>query len=139
MKGMRRLDRAMYAIFLLALLADVARAQVLTSVADESAGGLILSVAGPLAAGAKAAAVAPGKVAGVPAEAVRSAGYRAALGRWVSVLRGETKPSRGGATPLLMAALVSWPVGETGQISARLPESSPASPTIFEHIGSPAP
>lgn len=129
----------MYAIFLLALLADVARAQVLTSVADESGGGLILSVAGPLAAGVNAAAVAPGKAAGLPAEVVRSGGYRAALGRWVSVLRGETKPSRGNQTPLLMAGLVCWPVGETGQIAARLPEQSPASPTIFEHIGSPAP
>lgn len=129
----------MYAIFLLALLADVARAQVLTSVADESAGGLILSVAGPLAAGVNAAAVAPGKAAGLPAEVVRSGGYRAALGRWVSVLRGETKPSRGSHTPLLMAGLVCWPVGETGQIAARLPEQSPATPTIFEHIGSPAP
>jgi hypothetical protein len=45
---MRRLDRALFAIFLLALLADVAWSQAPAVVTGDSAGGLIWSVAGPL-------------------------------------------------------------------------------------------
>ena len=132
----------MYAIFLLAMLADGARARVLVSVVGESDGGLTLAVSGPMAAGSSAGAlVAPRRTEGLPVEFARGSGIRATLERWASVLRGELKPSRGvhSSSPLLAATMVSWPVGDAGPVAVRAVGPRAAFPSIFEHIGSPAP
>jgi hypothetical protein len=132
----------MYAIFLLAMLADVARARVLVSVIGDSDGGLTLAVSGPMAAGSSAGAlVAPRRTEGLPVEFARGSGIRATLERWASVLRGELKPVRGTQTssPMQLATMVSLPVGDGGPVAVRAVGPSAAFPAIFDHIGSPAP
>ena len=54
---MRRIDRAIFAIFLLALVADVARSYASTPVSSEVSGSLILSAASQLQAGSSTDAV----------------------------------------------------------------------------------
>jgi len=114
----------MYAIFLLAMLADVARARVLVSVIGDSDGGLTLAVSGPMAAGSSAGAlVAPRRTEGLPVEFARGSGIRA------------TQTS----SPMQLATMVSLPVGDGGPVAVRAVGPSAAFPAIFEHIGSPAP
>jgi hypothetical protein len=136
---MKRFDRAMYALFLLALLADVARSHALVAVSGDAGSGLIFRIASqpPM----DAAAVPPRRAGSSVVELVRYKGSRWALARWAEILRSEAKASRSLQTPnpLLLAALVAWPA--QGADASAFQPLKPASPSlgIFEHTASPAP
>jgi len=136
---MKRFDRAMYAFFLLALLADVARSHALVTAGGDSSGGLILSVVSQLPVAQTGAAVLASSTAqnSLP----QRTSYRWTLPRWAKVLCAKPKSASRpiSSTPVLLSAIVFSPQADTG--STEIPSSltAPQSSTIFEHIGSPAP
>jgi hypothetical protein len=141
---MKRLDRAMYALFLLALLADVARAQVPASFGGDAAFGSIESAARQVRGQIRAQIrVSPaGEVVLVSRRAVRPALPTAkskassfAISQWARILSAQTRQT----TPVMLAALQSVP--ETG-LGGSLPLGLCAVSYcggVFEHTGSPAP
>ena len=139
---MKRFDRAMYAFFLLALLADVARSHALITSGDDSSGGLILSVVSQLSVAQTGAPdLASGAQKSSLPQRVRLAGYRWTLPRWARVLCSEAKPSRHliSSTPVLLSAVVLSPEGDPSPAEITHSGTAPQSSTVFEHIGSPAP
>jgi hypothetical protein len=135
---MRRFDRAMFAMFLLVLLADGSRSYALAPAAAQP-GGLILSVASQFSASA----------GGVAVLAVRRAdGSLAPIARWNRSSGSFTQWSRvlaarsgsGSVSNLLMLpvpALPSW-TGRSAP-STILPQPAIPALAVFEHSGSPAP
>jgi hypothetical protein len=134
--AMKRFDRAMYAFFLLALLADVARANVPAQVGGESAGGLILSTAGQLRVGPTGGAVQVRRRSNGPFVPIAGA-KRCGLmpSRWARILSERTHPS----TPVVLTAAAIAPREGSGSSFVSLFLSASPSLTIFEHSGSPAP
>jgi hypothetical protein len=128
---MKRLDRAVYAIFLLVLLADVARAHA--SVPAGGDAGLILSAASQLQAGsADGAILTLRRSEGSSSQMATLACFALTLSGWSGhlhdfsnqVMRPDVAPSVG-----IGAGLASIPSSE----------SAAPSQAIFEHFGSPAP
>ena len=133
---MKKFDRAMYAIFLLALLADVARSRVPAPGGQDSIGGLILSAANQLRVapdGGAALAVRRANSSFPAIPGFRS--YRSALATWARSLSGQKM----GTNPIILAAMT--PGTLAGFASAFVPTTEPVSPSlaIFKHTGSPAP
>jgi hypothetical protein len=137
---MKRLDRAMYAFFLLALLADVARAQVPASFGGESAAGSLESTARLIRGQIRVSPA--GEVVLVSRRAERSAlpvvrnkAANFALAGWARILSAQSQQT----TPGMLAALSLGPVAGSGW--AFPPGLGVAAPAcgVFEHNGSPAP
>jgi hypothetical protein len=129
----------MFAIFLLALLADVARSHAPIAVGGDPASGMILSAATQLGVGpADGAQFVRRRAAGVfPAAACfKSRGLR--LSKWARILARQSLPSDASG-PILLAALASGQGAESGSRFVAPPLSAFPSLTIFEHTGSPAP
>lgn len=140
MVAMKRLDRAMYAFFLLALLADVARAQVPASFGGDPLSGSIESAARQIRGQIRVSPA--GEVVLVSRRAERSAlpvarnkAANFALAGWARILSAQSQQT----TPVMLAALASGP--EIGFGSALPPDLCAAAPAcgVFEHTGSPAP
>ena len=148
---MKRLDRAMYAFFLLALLADLARAQVPASFGGDAAagfaGGSIQSVprqirgqirvspAGEVVLVSRRSAAGSNRSARLVLPVARSKASSFALSSWARILSAQTRQS----TPVMLAALSSR--SETGCGALPSPDVRAESSycTVFEHSGSPAP
>jgi hypothetical protein len=147
---MKRLDRAMYAFFLLALLADVARAQVPASFGGDSASDLAGSsiqsaarqIRGQIRVSPAGEVVLVSRRAGgssrsarlvLPVARNKAANF--ALAGWARILSAQVRQ----ATPVMLAALSSGP--EIGFGWALPPDLCVAAPAcgVFEHTGSPAP
>jgi len=125
---MKRLDRAMYGIFLLVLLADVARAHASAPSGDA---GLILSAASQFQAGPSEGAILALR---------RSDGYSSPI----ATIECFARTFSGWPRNFLNLAAPAPPCHEAfaADAAALLPaesQSAPPSPAIFEHIGSPAP
>jgi len=145
---MKRLDRAMFAIFLLALLADVAWSQVPAVVGGDSAGGLILSAARQLQDGSgweKGVDLRRPHRVFAPRPGFRS--YRRMSSLWAHVLSGNAwklnagdsmgRPDGSVAVLLADSGLLGSP-GIGSHFASDLPTDAP-SIGVFEHSGSPAP
>ena len=137
---MKRLDRAMYAFFLLALLADVARAQVPASFGGDSASGSIESAARQIRGQIRVSPA--GEVVLVSRRAdrlvlpvARNKAANFALAGWARILSAQSQQT----TPVMLAALSSGP--EIGFGWALPPDVCAAAPAcgVFEHTGIPAP
>jgi hypothetical protein len=133
---MRKIDRAMCALFLLAVLADVAWAHA--SVPAGSEASLILSAASQLQAAPPAGAIQVLRRSGnssAPPSSIRLA----TLDRCARRLSGWSSDLFDFSNPLIHSGASSAPDAEA---SLPLPSASEAaSPrqAIFEHTGSPAP
>ena len=130
----------MYAIFLLALLADVALSQVLVPVGGESADRLILSAAGPLGVG-PVRVTDPLRVDRSLRSIGRLKSYRLAASGLARIFAGEGRRSTGSerSAPLLLAGLVAGPEIEFDTPLERPLESSSQALGIYAHTASPAP
>lgn len=138
---MKRFDRAVYAFFLLALLADVARANVPAPVGGDSAGGLILRAAGQLRAGPAGAAVSVRRRSSggfAPIARSRSTGARLTFSRWAKIFSGQASPLDQ-STQVMLVAVAYGPGVGAGVSFDRPFLSDSSSLAIFEHAGSPAP
>jgi hypothetical protein len=136
MNAMKRLDRAMYAFFLLALLADVARSQVPASFGGDSGSGSIQSVARQIRVGPAGEVVLVSRRADrLPLPVARNKAANFALAGWARILSAQVRQT----TPVMLAALCFEP--ESGLGSALAPDLRAAAPvrSVFEHTGSPAP
>jgi hypothetical protein len=130
----------MYAFFLLALLADLARAQVPASYGGDSASGSIQSVVRQIRGQIRVSPA--GEVVLVSRRADRLvlpvSGTKAsnfALAGWARILSAQAQQT----TPAMLASLCFEP--EIGSGSALAPDLCAAAParSVFEHTGSPAP
>lgn len=134
---MKRFDRAVYAMFLLVLLADVARAHASVPVAGDPAGNLIFTAAQQLRAGSGtilAMRRSDGSLA--PVARLRSSGQ--ALSAWSQYLSGRSNPATSSHLVLLSAANLS--IGSySGSVFLPLRRPCVASSGVFDHICSPAP
>lgn len=130
----------MYAFFLLALLADVARAQVyLPAGGATGTAGSIESAAGSLGSGGGGKALElPRGASRSSSIAVRGSGRGWTLSGWTRLLSSRTRLTNLGGLALL-AALVSAPVDGSGSAPVRAFVSAPQALAIFAHTGSPAP
>jgi hypothetical protein len=158
-REMRRLDRAMFAIFLLALLADVAWSQVPAVVGGDSAS-LILSAAGPLREGSGEAGFVVRRSSrslrayrmyrgfaprtgfrSVPLASLQNSGWNAG---WKRDLSSQWS---GEAGRLALTDLAFMPLGAfvsgggSGASPTNLADFQPeiASLQVYEHSGNPAP
>jgi hypothetical protein len=136
---MKRFDRAVYAMFLLVLLADVARAHASVPIAGDPAGNLIFTAAQQLRAGSAVGTVlalrrSDGSLA--PVARLRNSGY--ALSAWSHYLSARANPAASSHLVLLSAANL-----QVGSYSRGffLPLSQPcaAFSAVFDHTCSPAP
>jgi hypothetical protein len=139
---MKRLDRAMYAIFLLALLADVARAQVPASFGGDSGSDSIQSVARQIRVSPAGEVVlvsrradGSSRSARLMLPVARNKAANFALAGWARILSAQVQQT----TPVMLAALSFGP--ECGLGTALSPDLRAAAPVrgVFEHTGSPAP
>ena len=143
---MKRLDRAMYAFFLLALLADVARAQVpasfggdplsgsIESAARQIRGQIRVSPAGEVVLVSRRAA-GSGRSARLVLPVARNKAANFALAGWARILSAQVQQT----TPVMLAALSSGPeIGFGWALPPGLCATAPAC-GVFEHTGSPAP
>jgi hypothetical protein len=132
---MKRFDRAMYAFFLLALLADVARAHASISIGSDPGSGLILNAASRL--GSAGEVVSPAKpylrrVDGIPPKIDRRERFRLVFSDWS---RNLSDFSNFAIQPASAPALVS-----ASGFSEGLPFPSEfKSHGLYDHTGSPAP
>jgi hypothetical protein len=129
----------MFAIFLLALLADVARSHAPVAVGGDPASGMILSAATQLGVGpGDGAEFVRSRAAGVfPAAArFKSSGLR--LSKWAGIL-GRQSLSSDSSSPILLAVLASGQDAGSGSRFVATHLSVFPALTIFEHTGSPAP
>jgi hypothetical protein len=134
--AMKRFDRAMYAFFLLALLADVARANVPVTAGGDSNGGLILSAASQLRVDpAGAAALVRRRSNGPFVPMARFKKSSVALSRWARILSEHSRQ----LTPVILAAWVPGPGFSSGLVFDSSIETSSPSLVVFDHTGSPAP
>lgn len=154
---MKTFDRAMYAIFLLVLLADVARAETLVPAGVGASSTMILRAAGQSSGKTRvkprisstadtvvsfgsAGEVATGSVP--DARAVRAelfSTYRAAYRRYVLANGGSTRNLFDGSTFAIVATLS--PVAAPQTVTANVLELSVSAPVrpVLEHTISPAP
>ncbi len=126
----------MYAFFLLALLADVARSQVPASFGGESAGGSILSAAGQIRVSqAGEVVLVSRRLDRASQPAVKFKGSSLTLSRLASLLAGQS------GQPALMVLFAAPFAFDTGSAAgpATGPATIPPSRGVFEHTGSPAP
>jgi hypothetical protein len=126
----------MYAIFLLALLADVARSHLPLPVGSDSTGGLILNAASQLQVGSAGNAVLRRSNGYFPPVASFK-GYNFTLSRWAKILTHQSTFVQPTLAMLSVSAL--GPSAGTGSSFTRPFQSASLSRTIFEHTGSPAP
>lgn len=134
MKIMKRLDRAMYAIFLLVLLADVARAHAAAPAGSDAS--LILSAASQFQGTPSDGAILVLGRSGAPTTRVATLDrFALRLSGWSRDLFDFSNPSNA-----FMPSGVS-PAADVGSGPAFLAAFQSASPSqsIFEHTGSPAP
>jgi hypothetical protein len=127
---MKRFDRAMYAIFLLVLLADVARAHASVSAGGDA--GLILSAAGQLQVSSGGEAIlALRRSDGSSAQIAGLKCFRLSFSRWSRNLSDLSNPG----VPVVAA------FGLDAGSGSSIPSFRSTSPSqaIFEHSGSPAP
>jgi hypothetical protein len=131
MKVMKRLDRAMCAIFLLVLLADVARAHASVPAAGDA--GLILSAASQLQAGSTDGAILTlRRSEGSSSQIATLACFALTLSGWSGHLHSFSNAAmRPAALPdsAAVGGLLSLP---------HFPSARPFQ-SVFEHTGSPAP
>ncbi len=144
MSVMKRIDRVMYAFFLLALLADVARAHACMPVGGDVSDSAMLSAASQLRVSpAGEAALLPrrtkagarsGAKAALPSMA-KFRSYAARISGWARVLSNGSSAS----DLVALAASAAAPSAELGVSTG--PPAYPASVSsgIFEHSGRPAP
>jgi hypothetical protein len=128
---MKRLDRAVYAIFLLALLADVARAHSSAPVGGDA--GLILSAASQLQVNPAGDAILVLRRAdGSPSQIARFERFRWNLAGW-------SRDFSDFSSVAMLAVPGSALDDGARSFSLALSTSAPPSPAVFEHTGSPAP
>jgi hypothetical protein len=133
---MRRIDRAIFAIFLLALVADVARSYASTPVSSEVSGSLILSAASQLQAGSSSDAVFAFRRAGSHLPSFEKRTYRApALAAWSKGLLSS--PLQWSQVALLQPASLFAPPSALCADTLQAPSFSPLAQ--IEHAGNPAP
>ena len=128
---MKRIDRAMYAIFLLVLLADIARAHA--SVPAGTDAGLILSAASQIQVSQGGEAIRVLRHADAPAQGAR-------LERFVSKFSGWSKHLVSLGNPVMSGAVAFALDGCSG--SSSIPPCDPCvtvSLAVFAHTGCPAP
>jgi len=129
----------MFAIFLLALLADVARSHAPVAVGGDPASGMILSAATQFGVGSTdGAQFVRCRAAGVFPAAARFKNSGLTLSNWAGVLARQSLTSDS-PSPILLAALASGRVAESGSRFVAPPVSAFPALTVFEHTGSPAP
>ncbi|HTJ29139.1 MAG TPA: hypothetical protein VL346_01475 [Acidobacteriaceae bacterium] len=133
---MRRIDRAIFAIFLLALVADVARSYASVPVGSEVSGTLILGAASQLHPGGPANTVFPFRRAGSQLPLLEKRTHRApVLAAWSMALLGPSAQWSQVAI-LQPASIFATPPGS----HLDLPQPSLFSPLArIEHAGNPAP
>lgn len=129
----------MFAIFLLALLADVARSHAPVAVGGDPASGMILSAATQFGVGpADGAQFVRRRAAGVFPAAARFKSGGLTLSKWARILTRQSLPSDA-PSPILLAALASGQDAESGSRFVAASLSALPALTVFEHTGSPAP
>jgi hypothetical protein len=132
---MKRFDRAMYAFFLLALLADVARAHASISIGSDPGSSLILNAASRLGSTGEAALPAKPylrRVDGVSPKIGRRERFRLVLSNWSRNLSDFSSFS---VQPASAPALAS----ASGSTEGLPSPPEPISHGLYDHIGSPAP
>jgi hypothetical protein len=131
MKRMKRLDRAMYAIFLLVLLADVARAHASTPAGSDAS--LILSAASQFQGTPSDSSILALSHSGRPSAQI------ATLDRFALRLSGWSRDLFDFSNPLIHSgASPTADVGAGLHCPSTFKSASP-SQSIFEHTASPAP
>ena len=139
---MKRFDRAMYAIFLLALLADVARSHAPIAVGGDPTSGMILSAATQLGvAQADGAQFVRRRTASVSPAVARLRSSGLIVSKWAGVLslHFDRSPRSNLSDSVLLASVASGPgAGASNRVIAAF-QPAPPSLAIFEHSGSPAP
>lgn len=131
---MKRFDRAMYAFFLLALLADVARGHASVPAGSDAGGSAILSAASQLrVTPAGEATPAPRRAVGAFPSRLRS--YASRISGWARALAGQPDSSN---LVVLAVSIADPDIGASSPHIRFLQSASPAQ-GIFEHTGSPAP
>ncbi|MFC5864002.1 hypothetical protein ACFPT7_16980 [Acidicapsa dinghuensis] len=136
---MKRFDRAVYAMFLLVLLADLARAHASVPVAGDPAGSLILTTVQQLRAGTSGNAVlAIRRSDGSLAPVVHLRSSEQALSAWTHYLSGRANPATSPHLVLLSAAKLGV---AADSVTFFIPQrqTSAASSAVFDHTCSPAP
>lgn len=136
---MRRIDRAIFAIFLLALVADVARAYASAPVSSEVSGSLILSAASQFQAASSADAVFAFRRAGNSSSPEKRFDKRnprgPALAAWSKALLSPS--AQWNQLAFVEPALTLAPAAPC---AAERLQPSPFSPlALIEHAGNPAP
>lgn len=127
---MKRFDRAVYAMFLLVLLADVARAHASVPIAGDPAGNLIFTAAQQLRAGSAVGTVL------APVARLRSSGH--ALSAWSHYLSGRANPSA--SSHLVLLSPANLQIGSYSRGFFLSPwQPCAASSEVFDHTCSPAP
>lgn len=136
---MRRFDRAIYAVFLLVLLADVARAHALTPVGSDMASGLMLDAASQIPATSGGAAIlALRRSDGSLAPIARWKSSSFALSQWSRILSRHSRPLQI-AKLVVLPASISWLSTDSDTSLIFLPSSASPALAIFEHASSRAP
>jgi hypothetical protein len=127
---MKRIDRAMYAIFLLVLLADVARAHASVPVGSDA--GLILSAASQIQVSQGGEAIRVLRRSDGPLQSARFERFVSKFSRWSNHLSSLGNPVLSGTVALGFDA-------RSVACSAPHDQSAISSLAIFAHGGSPAP
>lgn len=134
---MKRFDRAVYAMFLLVLLADVARAHASVPVAGDAAGSLMLTAAQQLRAGG-GTVLALRRSDGSLAPVAHLGSCGQALSAWSHYLSGRANPATSSHLVLLSAANL----GNTSDTATVFVPQQPRladSSAVFDHTCSPGP
>lgn len=127
---MKRFDRAMYAFFLLALLADVARSQVISPTNRDSASELTVRrsqyAQSPLL---------PRRLDRSSARVMSVKGSSFTLARWARILSAQSNQS----PSAILMAVISHPDACASSPLIQPRSTDPSSRTLPEHNASPAP
>jgi hypothetical protein len=125
----------MYAIFLLVLLADVARLHASVPIEGDATGSFILSAASQLCVNSTGGAVLVfGRADGSFPRIAGFKSYTLTRSGWSRVLPGQSNASH----PMLLSAVFESKADAGSPFVSELHPTSP-SLAIFEHTGSPAP
>lgn len=135
---MRRFDRAVCAMFLLVLLAEVARAHASVPVVDDA---LILTAAQLRAGSGGGAVLAVRRADGSLAPIVRWKRAGLALPEWSRMLAGRRSPAHlSNASHLVLLSGIALPQRNGSGVPVSTPLSSASSSlAVFAHTTSPAP
>ena len=138
---MRRFDRAVCAMFLLVLLAEVARAHASVPVAGEAAGNLILTAAQLRAGSGGGAVLAMRRADGSLAPIARWKRAGLALPEWSRMLAGRRSAAHlSNASHLVLLSGITLPQRSGSGVPVSAPLSSASSSlAVFAHTASPAP